>query len=126
MPLSVSFGLPIGSCSMINSLMLGCFGTLSICLKHFDTRYLAFCNLSLPPPARMFLPLDLFSEYRIQRGAIGPLYVTSSYSTWISQSGVSGFAINCACGVWCRRLTTCLLYVGPLFGKNQTTFWLKV
>ena len=55
------------------------FVTFGICFKqHFDTRYLAFCNLS---PPMMFLPLDLLSEYRIQHGAIGPLYVTSSYST---------------------------------------------
>ena len=24
--------------------------------------------------------------------------------------------IDCPCGVWCRGLTTCLLYVDPLFG----------
>ena len=26
---------------------------------------------------------------------------------------VPGFATDCPCGVWCRGLTTCLLYVGP-------------
>ena len=62
----------------------------------------------------MFLPLDLLSESRIQHGAIGPLYVTSSYSTWIFCRGVSGFATDCPCGIWCRELTTCLLHVGPL------------
>ena len=62
----------------------------------------------------MFLPLDLLSEYRIQHGAIGPLYVTSSYSTWVFCRGVSGFATDCPCGVWCRGLTNCLLYVRPL------------
>ena len=30
----------------------------------------------------------------------------------------SGFATDCPCGVWCRGLTTCLLYVGPLFGNR--------
>ena len=29
--------------------------------------------------------------------------------------GVPGFATDCLCGVGCRGLTTCLLYVGPLF-----------
>ena len=29
--------------------------------------------------------------------------------------GVPGFATDCPCGVWCRGLTTCPLYVGPLF-----------
>ena len=32
--------------------------------------------------------------------------------------GVSGLATDCSCGVWCRGLTTCLLYVGPLFGNR--------
>ena len=63
-------------------------------------------------------PLDLLSEYQIQHSAIGPLYVTSSYSTWIFCRGISGLATDCPCGVWCRGLTTCLLYVGPLFGNR--------
>ena len=95
---------------MFNTRMLVIFG---ICFKqHFDTRYLVFYN---PSPPRMFLSLDLLSEYRIQHGTIGPLYVTSSYSTWIFCRGVSGFATDCPCGVWCRGLTTCLLHVGPPF-----------
>ena len=32
--------------------------------------------------------------------------------------GVSGFAIDCPCGVWCHGLTTCLLHVGPPFGNR--------
>ena len=40
--------------------------TFGICFKqHFDTRYLVFYNPSHP---RMFLSLDLLSEYRIQHG----------------------------------------------------------
>ena len=66
----------------------------------------------------MFLSLDLLSEYRIQHGAIGLIYVTSSYSTWIFCRGVSGFATDCPCDVWCRGLTTCLLHVGPPFGNR--------
>ena len=80
-----------------------------------DTRYLVFYN---PLPPRMFLSLDPLSEYQIQHGAIGSLYVTSSYSTWIICRGVSGFATDCPCDVWCRGLTTCLLHVGPLFGNR--------
>ena len=50
--------------------------TFGICFKqHFDIRYLVFYN---PSPPRMFLSLDLLSEYRIQHGTNGPLYVTSS------------------------------------------------
>ena len=93
-----------------------------ICFKqHFDTRYLVFYN---PSPPRMFLSLDLLSEYRIQHGAIGPLYVTSSYSTWIFCRGVSGFSTDCPCDVWCRGLTTCLLHVGLPFGNRfLNTSW---
>ena len=90
--------------------------SFGICFKeHFDARYLVFCN---PSPPRMFLSLDLLIEYRIQHGAIGPLYVTSSYSTWIFCMGVSGFVTDCPCEVWCRGLTTCLLHVGPPFGNR--------
>ena len=81
MPLFVFFGLPIVSCSLIkaNTRMLVTFG---ICFKqHFDTRYLVFYN---PSPPRMFLSLDLLSEYRIQHGSNGPLYVTSS-RFWLSE-----------------------------------------
>ena len=63
----------------------------------------------------MFLSLDLLSEYRIQHGDIGSLYVTSSYSTWIFCTGVSGFATDCPCGVWCRGLTTCFLHADSPF-----------
>ena len=95
--------------------MLVAFG---ICLKqYFDTRYLVFYNTS---PPRMFLSLDFLWEYRIQHGANGPLYVTPSYSTWIFCKGVSGFATDCPCGVWCQGLTTRLLHVGPPFGKSNS------
>ena len=98
--------------SPINIRMLVTFGIYF--KQHFDTRYLVFYN---PSPPRMFLSLDLLSEYRIQHGAMGPLYVPSSYSTWISCGGVSGFATDCPCDIWCRGLTTCLLHVGPPFGN---------
>ena len=72
----------------------------------------------------MFLSLDLLSEYRIQHDAIGPIYATSSYSTWIFCRGVSGFATDCPCEVWCRGLTTCLLHVGPPFwNRFLNTSW---
>ena len=95
---------------------------VGVCFKqHFDTRYLVFCN---PSPPRMFLSLDFLSEYRIQHGSIGPFYVTSSFSTWIFCRGVSGFATDSPCDVWCRGLTTCLLHVGPHFGNQfLNTSW---
>ena len=44
-------------------------------------------------------------------------HIWYSYLTWIFCRGVSGFATDCPCGVWCRGLTTCLLHVGPPFGN---------
>ena len=72
-----------------------------------------FYNPSFP---RMFLSLYLLSEYRIQQGANGPLYVTSSYSTWIFCREVSGFATDCPCGVWCCGL----IHLPP---ACWSTFW---
>ena len=93
------------------------FVTFGICYKqHFDTRYLVFYN---PSPPRMFLSLDLLSEYRIQHGAIGPLYVTSSYSARIFCRGVSGFATDCHGGVW--GLTTRSTFWKSNFTRGQ--FW---
>ena len=96
-----------------NSLIPGCLWLLVFVLN--NTRYFVFYN---PSPGRMFLSLDLLSEYRIQHGAIGPPYVTSSYSTWIFCRGVSGFATDCPCDVWCRELNHWLLHVGPPFGNR--------
>ena len=87
----------------------------------FDTRYLVFYN---PSPPRMFMSLDLLSEYRIQHCAIGPLYVTSSYSTCIFCRGVAGFTTDSPGDVLCRGLTTCLLHVGPPLGNRfLNTSW---
>ena len=99
-------------------------GTLRIVHKverSSPTVYLVFYN---PSPPRMLLSLDLLSEYWIQQGAIGPLYVTSSYSTWIFCRGVSGFATDCPWNVWCSGLTPCLLHVGPPLGNRfLNTSW---
>ena len=98
--------------------------TFGICFKqHFDTRYLVFYN---PSPHRMFLSLDLLSEYRIQHGASDPFM--SHLATQLGYSagggGVSGFATDCPCDVWCRGLSACLLHVGPTFGNRfLNTSW---
>ena len=85
--------------------------TFGICFKqHFDVRY--FGVLQSLTSQDVFAPGPSYSGN-------GPLYVTSSYSTWIFCKGVSGFASDCPCGVWCRELTTCLLHVGPPFWKSN-------
>ena len=60
-----------------NSLIPGCLWLLAFVLN--NTLTLGIWCSTIPHLPRMFLSLDLLSEYRIQHGAIGPLYVTSSY-----------------------------------------------
>ena len=46
---------------------------------------------------------------------LGPLYVMFTFLARIINRGVLGFANDCHCSVWCRGLTTCLMYVGPFW-----------
>ena len=98
------------------SLILGCLWPLVFVLNNTLILGIRCSTISHLPGC--FLSLDLLSEYRIQHGAIAPLYVTSSYSTWIFCRAVSGFATVCPCGVWCRRLTICPLHGGSPFGNR--------
>ena len=81
MPLVFFFGFTHCVLLYDNKTNTRMFMTIGIRLKKlFDTKYFGFWNLS---PPRMFLSLDLLPEYRLQHGTIGPLYVTSRYSTRI-------------------------------------------
>ena len=104
--------------AIINARILGCLWPLVFVLNNILTQGILHSAIS----SQDVLPLDLLSEYRIQHGIIGPLYVTSNYSTRIFYpSEFQALQLNCSCGVWCRGLTTCLLYVGSLF-KNQLLY----
>ena len=109
MPLFVFFGLLTVSCSLINSVILGCLWRLVFVLN--NTLILGIWCSTIPHLPGCFCRRTFFQN-------IGPLYVTSSHSTWIFCRGGSGFATDCPCGVWCRELTTCLLHVGPPFGNR--------
>ena len=39
----------------------------------------------------------------------------SDFLLGYSPNEIQALLNDCLCGVWCRELTTCLLYVGPLF-----------
>ena len=99
-----------------DSLISGCLWLLSFVLN--NTLILGIWCSTIPHLPGCFWSLDLPSEYRIQHGAIGPLYVTSSYSIWIFCREVSGVATDCPCDVWYRGSATCLLHVGPPFGNR--------
>ena len=57
----------------------------------------------------MFPPLDVPFEYWTEHVTFGLL------STIIFYRRVPGFATDFPCGVWCRGLITCLLYVGYFY-----------
>ena len=113
MPHSVFFGLPIVSCSIINSLILGCLWPFVFVSNNILTLGIWHSAISHLPGC--FAP--------------GPSFIISD-STWCHQMShlasqfwifcrlVSGFATDCPCGVCCRGLTTWLLYVGPHFWKS--------
>ena len=85
------------------------FVTIGIRFKqHYDIRYFAF--FSLWPP-RMFLSLDLLSEYRIQHGTIGPLYVTFRYPTRI-------FCQSQYSKTWDRKCLALIAQLVRAFGMN--------
>ena len=70
-------------------------------------------------------PLDILLEYCIEHVTVGLFYVMFTFPTRIFYRGVPGFATDCPYGVWCRGLTICLQYVGPLFGnlvENDSRF----
>ena len=86
------------------------------------TKNFWFCKYATP---WMFPPLDILLEYWIEHVTIGLLYVMFTFPIRIFYRVVPGFVTDCPCGVWCRGLTTCLLYVSPLFGnlvQNESRF----
>ena len=76
-------------------------------MHHLFLLFLAILDI----PSR-HLPLDIPSEYRPEHVTFGLLCVIFKFPSRIFCRRVPGFATDCPCGVWCRGLTTCLLYVG--------------
>ena len=80
------------------------------------TKYFWLCKCAT---TCIFPPLDIPLEYWIEHIPTPLCHVHIPY--WdileIFYRGVPGFTTDCPCGVWWRGLTTCLLYVGPLFGN---------
>ena len=99
------------------------------CELHFRlsvTKYFWFCKCTTP---WMFPPLDILPVYWIVHVTFGLLYVMFTFLAMIFCMGVPGFVTDYSCGVWCRGLTPCLLYVGPLFGnlfENDSRFVIHV
>ena len=120
---SVFFGLPIVSCSLMinNSLIPGCLWILAFVLN--NTLILRIWCSTIPHLPGCFCPWTFFQNIGFNMVPSDPC-MSHSYSTWIFCRGVSGFATDCSCDVWCRGLTTCLLQVGPPFGNRfLNTSW---
>ena len=98
--------------SMKLRIILGCSWLLQfvLCytLANFNILYLGFCKSSLP---RMFPPLDMISEFRIQLDIIGPfvshLYSRLGYSTGEFQA--LQLIVLAAFGVVDQPLASCML-----------------
>ena len=67
-----------------------------------------------------FCPVTSFLKIGLSR-LPSDSFLSNVYSQRVFYKGVPGFATDCLCGVWCRGLTTCFLYVIPLFGKLFST-----
>ena len=71
-----------------------------------------------------FCPWTSFQNIRFNMVPSDPFMSHLATLTWIFCRGVSGFATDCPCDVWCRGLTTRLLHVGPPFGnRTLNTSW---
>ena len=91
---------------------------LFVILGHLaDSSFELFPQCNSPYKRYMLLSLDILLEYWIEHVIFGLLYVMFTFPTRIFYRGVQGFATDCPYGTWCRGLTTCPLYVGPLFGN---------
>ena len=64
-----------------------------------------------------FCPWTFSLNIGLRMFPLDSLYVMFTSPTRIFYRRVPGFATDCPCGVWCRGLTTCPLYFGPLFGN---------
>ena len=73
------------------------------------------CNLSVRRLVNTYNLTDCLHLTKIENVTFGLLYAMFRFSIKTFYRGVTGFEINCPCGVWCRGLTTCSLYVVPLF-----------
>ena len=109
MPLFVFFGLPIVSCSLTNSLILGCLLLFVFVLS--NNLILGIWCYTIPQLPGCFCPWTFFQNIGFNMVPLDPFM--SHVPTQLGYS--AGFATDCPCGVWCRGLTACLLHVGPPF-----------
>ena len=110
----IVFGLSIVSCSLINSLTLGCLWLLVLALN--STLILGIWCSTIPHLPGCFCPWTFFQNIGFNMVPSDPCM---SYLLNLDILPWSFRLCNwLACGVWCRGLTTCLLHFGPSFGNR--------
>ena len=100
---------PIVSCSMIIRLILGCLWPLAFVLNNIMT--LGILRSAISHLSGCFCPWTFFQNIGFNMVSLDPFVSHIHTQLWYSTGGVSGFATDCSCGVWCHGLTTCLLHV---------------
>ena len=96
------------------SLILGCLWPLVLVLN--NTLILGIWCSTIPHLPGC--PWTFFENIGFNTVLTDPFMSHLATQLGIFCRGVSGFATDCPCGVWCRGLTTCLLHVGPPFGNR--------
>ena len=81
-----------------------------------NTLILGIWCSTIPHLPGCFCPWTFFENIGFHTVLTDPFM--SHLATQLGCRGVSGFATDCPCGVWCRGLTTWLLHVGPPFGNR--------
>ena len=100
---------------MIVVTIIGIFMTILFILGLLQLSISGWTNAQLPG---CFAPLlDIPLEYRIEYVTLGLLYLMFTFPIMRFYRGVPGFETDYPCGVWCRGLTTCFLYIGPPYGN---------
>ena len=102
----------------VNEIICPFFSFWIICLGFLQLSSSGYANARLP----WCSALEILLEYCIENVTFGLLYAMFIFPARIFYMGVLGFATECPCGVRCRGLTICLLYVVPLYGN---VFWNK-
>ena len=106
-----------------NSLIPGCLWLLAFVLN--NALILGIWCSTIPHLPGCFCPWTFFQNIGLNMVPWDPFMShLATQLRWIFCGGVSCFATDYPCDVWCRELTTCLLHVGPPFGNRfLNTSW---
>ena len=116
--LSVFCFLWFTNCVLLSDtdLIPGCLWLLAFVLN--NTLILGIWCSTIPHLPGCFCPWTFFQNIGFNMVPSDPFMSHQATQLGYICMGVSGFATDSPCGVWCRGLTTCLLHVVPPFGNR--------